>query len=221
MSRTGLLCLLLVAVVGFVTASRRRDVGDWTPPEFCRGLDCPKFEVVQSISELELRKYEPGKWITTNVSGKAWSDASSEGYKTLDDYRGGNNKEKTKVQETVPYFTLFYPVGGEDKKVKDYYTIEYFVPHELQERPPSPTSESVNWVNVDEQNVWIQTFGGYASEEDIINRAFDLSAQLKQQGHKVEDQYFGFAQYDPAIKVIARHNEIWVFSRDEEPSPSK
>jgi hypothetical protein len=219
--RNASLFLLLIAVVGLVAASRKDDSGkSWEPPKFCRGMDCPRFEVLQTLGGLELRRYEPGNWITTNVTGKPWSGAIREGYRTLDDYRGGNNKNKTRVAETVPYFTLFYPAGEKDREVKSYYTIEYFVPYALQEEPPVPATETVNWVHVNEQEVWVQTFGGYAKEPDIVDRAFNLYEQLRQEGYELEEEYFGFAQYDPVTTVINRHNEVWIFIKGEEPSPS-
>lgn len=210
------LCICLVVLAGVVSCSRVEDSRHlrWDPPKFCRDMDCPEFQVVQKVSGYELRHYMPGKWITTNITDKPWDSAVKDGYKLLDDYRGGNNKNKTKIAETVPYFTLFYPSG--DRQVKAYYTIEYFVPYEHQESPPSPTTDTVNIVHVPAMDVWVKSFGGFPGQKDIVDKAWDFAAELKQQGRQLyDDEFFGFAQYDPVTTLIHRHNEIWMFSKEK------
>jgi hypothetical protein len=62
--------LMLLAALGLVllsSASCARVVDerpmirdDWKPPAFCHGYDCPKFKILKTDNERELRKYEPG-----------------------------------------------------------------------------------------------------------------------------------------------------------------
>ena len=34
--------------------------GGWSPPAFCRGKDCPEYEILQTRDDVELRRYKKG-----------------------------------------------------------------------------------------------------------------------------------------------------------------
>ncbi|PNW77872.1 hypothetical protein CHLRE_10g455150v5 [Chlamydomonas reinhardtii] len=35
--------------------------GGWSPPAFCRGKDCPEYEILQTRDDVELRRYKKGR----------------------------------------------------------------------------------------------------------------------------------------------------------------
>lgn len=64
--------------------------------------------------------------------------------------------------------------------------------------------------------VWVYSFGGYATEASIIKYGFELMSTLKGDGREVDESVFYYAQYDKLTRLIGRHNEIWVYSKEKE-----
>ena len=65
-------------------------VGD-APPDFCRGLACPKYTTVNSSETWELREYAPADWVSTvrveaDISG---AGTSRDGKKEWRSFSGG------------------------------------------------------------------------------------------------------------------------------------
>lgn len=191
-----------------VTAS---DV-QWTPPDFCRGKQCPEFSVVQTAGDVELRRYKAAHWIMVNITNTTWDDGYQSGFKALQKYVDGENEGKVKMDATNPSLTIFYP-APKGKAFQALYTIEYFVPYELQDEPPVPSADELDILHVPDQEVWVKTFGGFAHESDIVKHAFDFIDQLEKQGHHLDKTWVGFAQYDLPARLIDRHNEVWVFTK--------
>ncbi|GIL83169.1 hypothetical protein Vretimale_11435 [Volvox reticuliferus] len=187
----------------------------WQPPSFCRGKDCPEFEVLQTRDDVELRHYKRAHWISTNVSNAKWSEAYDEGYKRLQKYVSGENVNSTKLPQTNPSFTLLYVADPKAHTMQTTYTIEYFVPFELQEKPPQPNSTDLAVTPVDEQEVWVVAFGGFATEEIVIQRGFEFIANLTGDGIDVHTEFIGLALYDQPARLIKRHNELWLWSKTQ------
>jgi hypothetical protein len=49
----------------------------------------------------------------------------------------------------------------------------------LQEYPPEPKAEELDFVDVEEQEVWVRSFDGFAKEKDVIDHAFDFMDKLR------------------------------------------
>ncbi|KAG2449498.1 hypothetical protein HYH02_005642 [Chlamydomonas schloesseri] len=192
--------------------------GGWSPPAFCRGKDCPEFEVLQTRGDVELRRYKKAHWISTNVTGAKWGDAYDEGYQRLQDYIKGGNVDGRKLPQTNPSFTLVYVSDPRAHALSSTFTIEYFVPFELQDTPPAPTSSDLAVTPVEQQEVWVLSFGGFATEDVVVTRGFDFLANLTGDQVDVATEYFGVALYDQPSRLLNRHNELWVWSKT--PSPS-
>ncbi|KAF5831290.1 regulatory factor, effector binding domain-containing protein [Dunaliella salina] len=98
-----------------------------------------------------------------------------------------------------------------DRTVKQKWTVEYFIPHELHAKPYAPSAEDVNVLKFPQMDVWVKVFGGYAKEEDVINQAFDFFDELDKAGIKVRTDLVGVAFYDKPYHIVGRHNEIWAW----------
>jgi hypothetical protein len=217
-----LLAGLGVCLPGSVSAARWADpitavLHKWNAPKFCRGYDCPKFKVLKTDGNHELRKYKPATWIATNVTDMKFDDATAEGIKRLMKYTSGENENETKIETTTPYFTLLYP-SGQGRAVDTRFTVQYFLPFKLQDYPPEPKAEELGFVEMDEHEVWVRTFGGFAKEKDVLDHAFDFMDTLRDQDIQIEDSVFGFAQYDSIARLLDRHNEVWIWAKKKKPT---
>eukprot|EP00983_Pelagomonas_calceolata_P048147 1140937-Pelagomonas_calceolata.AAC.1 len=99
------------------------------------------------------------------------------------------------------------PAGG-DRTVKQKWTVEYFIPHELHAEPYAPSAEEVNVLKFPQMDVWVKVFGGYAKEEDVINQAFDFFDELDKAGIKVRTDLVGVAfyvSYDQNWRCLLMH----------------
>lgn len=184
-------------------------------PKWCHSQDCPQFELLQTKDDIQLRRYAAGNWVTVNTTG-TWDEAYADGQKALSEYKSGKNDAEVKLSNTVPTLTIMY--GTDAKTVKASFTISYFVPFNQQNNVPTPTREGVSVYAAEEQDIWVQSFGGFASESDSVTMAYALFDNLKAQGQKVQTDAFGVAIYDQPIQLVSRHNEIWVWG---EAKPSR
>uniref|UniRef100_K1Q7M7 Uncharacterized protein n=1 Tax=Magallana gigas TaxID=29159 RepID=K1Q7M7_MAGGI len=66
--------------------------GKW-PPKFCNKLDCPRYTVLETHKEYELRQYSASSWMSTNTAGVDYSKASSTNFMRLFRYISGTNAD--------------------------------------------------------------------------------------------------------------------------------
>ncbi|KAL6745324.1 regulatory factor, effector binding domain-containing protein [Haematococcus lacustris] len=186
-----------------------RGDGDWEAPDFYRGKDGPIYDVMQTSDDLELRRYRDSKWVSINVTGLKWDEAYKTATKELDEYWKGSNQPETKLDNTVPTFSILKPTGPERTLATDF-TIEYFLPHELFDAPPAPSSHNLEIVSIPSFDVWVKAFGGYVSESTVVDQAYGLMQELEDKGIQFDSSNFGVAIYDEPLRVVGRHNEIWI-----------
>merc|ERR1719209_1450451 len=80
--------------------------GDWSPPKFCRGNDCPKFTILNKTENYEVRKYESSRWASTTVQNlHDLNGAMRTGFMRLFNYITGNNEKGEKIAMTCPVRT--------------------------------------------------------------------------------------------------------------------
>jgi hypothetical protein len=53
---------------------------DTKAPWFCHNLDCPRYTVLESTDDYELREYEAASWVSTDVSAYAYALAARTGF---------------------------------------------------------------------------------------------------------------------------------------------
>ena len=176
-------------------------------PPFCQNYDCPKFTVVDTKNDYEVRKYEPSKWVGTVVSSMNWTSALDIGYKKLYAYRTGENKEGTKLEMATPVATKIVP--GQGPACESTFTILFFVPFANQANTPEPTNKDVVIVNLPAITAYVASFGGFENEASLRTTATNLADSLiADKVDFVSDSYFT-AEYDPPTVKTNRHNEVW------------
>ena len=176
-------------------------------PPFCQNYDCPKFTVVDTKNDYEVRKYEPSKWVGTVVSSMNWTSALDIGYKKLYAYRTGENKEGMKLEMATPVATKIVP--GQGPACESTFTILFFVPFANQANTPEPTNKDVVIVNLPAITAYVASFGGVENEASLRTTATNLADSLiADKVDFVSNSYFT-AEYDPPTVKTNRHNEVW------------
>ena len=170
-------------------------------PKFCHNLDCPKF------TGYEVRHYLPSKWVGTVVSSMHWSDALSIGYKKLNAYWNGENKEGMKMKMTTPVATKIVP--GQGPACESTFTILFFVPFANQANTPEPTNNDIVKVNFPAIKAYVASFGGVEDDDLLQSSATKLGAALMRDKVKFVQDYYFTAEYDPPTVKTNRHNEVW------------
>ena len=176
-------------------------------PPFCHDRDCPKFTVAVKKDDYEVRNYEPSKWVGTVVSSMHWSDALSIGYKKLDAYWNGENKEGMKLEMTTPVATKIVPSQG--PACESTFTILFFVPFTNQAKTPEPTDNDIVNVNFPAIKAYVASFGGLEDDDLLRSSATKLGAALMRDEVKFVQDYYFTAEYDPPTVKTNRHNEVW------------
>ena len=191
------LIAILALLISVATAS----------PPFCQNYDCPKYTVVETKKEYEARKYEPSKWVGTEVPSMNWTSALDIGYKRLYAYRNGANKGGVKLEMATPVATKVVP--GQGPACQTTFTILFFVPFADQANTPEPTDKDVVMVNLPAITAYVGSFGGFETEASLRMTAIDLTnALIADRVNFISESYFT-AEYDPPTDKTNRHNEVW------------
>merc|ERR1711862_879385 len=193
-----ILVFVSVAVVGVTS--------NWTPPAFCRSLDCPKFSLLNKTENYELRKYEASRWASTSVENlHDLNGAMRTGFMRLFDYITGNNERGEKIAMTCPVRTKIVPGAG--PFCADTFTISFMVPFSV-ETAPKPSNPAVFLEEDPESEQYVRHFGGYASNDDWQQCLVSLVKALGDKPHKTGYHYT--AGYDSPFQFVNRHNECWL-----------
>ncbi|KAF5840706.1 regulatory factor, effector binding domain-containing protein [Dunaliella salina] len=209
---------LLLSFLCFTVAMASRDVlssgqkiTSWEKPAFCRDLDCPPFSTLKTLGSdggVELRKYSPGQWVSTDISGVSYKEAMRKGFMTLFGYISGANADGRKIEMTAPVKTKLKPGPG---PLCQEFTVSFFLPYEYQDGgAPEPSEKGVYLESTPSFEVYVRSYGGFSSEESIIEEAGRVISELDKAGEKYETSTWFAAGYDAPFRLTDRHNEIWI-----------
>uniref|UniRef100_A0A7S3VGJ2 SOUL heme-binding protein n=1 Tax=Dunaliella tertiolecta TaxID=3047 RepID=A0A7S3VGJ2_DUNTE len=178
-------------------------------PAFCRDLDCPIYEVLKTLDGgVELRKYSSGQWVSTDISGVSYKDAMRKGFMTLFGYISGANADGRKIEMTAPVKTKLKPGPG---PLCQEFTVSFYLPYEYQGGgAPKPSEKGVYLENTPSFEVFVHSYGGFSSEQSIIEEAGKVISELDKAGEKYETSTWIAAGYDAPFRLTDRHNEIWI-----------
>uniref|UniRef100_A0A383VEY5 Uncharacterized protein n=1 Tax=Tetradesmus obliquus TaxID=3088 RepID=A0A383VEY5_TETOB len=101
-------------------------------PWFCRGLDCPSFEVVETRGSLQLRRYKAACFIVTRVAADNLLQAQIIATKRLVGYLGGDNEDGVKLPPTVPLNSVLLTADRASRTVKGQFYFAIYLPDEVQ-----------------------------------------------------------------------------------------
>eukprot|EP00878_Enallax_costatus_P025074 GHUV01026795.1.p2 GENE.GHUV01026795.1~~GHUV01026795.1.p2 ORF type:complete len:258 (-),score=42.49 GHUV01026795.1:1099-1758(-) len=197
-------CLLL----GVVACVHAQDTKPW----FCHDLDCPKYKLLKNLTDIDIeyRSYQPGKWASTVVTGVKYEKAVATGFWRLFKYISGNNEPQQKIEMTAPVVVRVIPSQG--PFCEGNFTISFFVPFAFQANPPKPSQEEVFIQDFPGMDVYVRSFGGWATGSKYIDAAADATKALEAAGYAVNTDHFFTAGYDSPFRLTNRHNEVWLLA---------
>lgn len=180
-------------------------------------LETPKYTVLKSKSNFEIRKYDPFSVCSVSISAARTvnnsTDAavaspeqpSSRAFGSLAGYLFGKNKEQQAMKMTTPVLMT----GGENKTMSFVLPSAYWNGEKIA---PEPLGDS--GVRLEERAGEVRAvimFGGYASKNEVEQRKSQLRRYLAEQSEwRFDDnEVFAVAQYnDPFTPPWKRLNEV-------------
>jgi hypothetical protein len=159
----------------------------------------PKFKVVASHGNIEIREYDPILVAQVKVGGER-KNAISEGFKILADYIFGNNVSRQKINMTAPVIQQESKDGG-------YWHIRFVMPFEYL---PRPNNSQIELLAVLAKCYAVIRFSGLASQDSLQKHLERLRKYVKvEKIHPTGDPIFAF--YNPPWTMpFLRRNEIMI-----------
>ncbi|XP_031435381.1 heme-binding protein 2-like [Clupea harengus] len=179
-------------------------VQGWEAPWFCQGDDGPQFTVVHTYEGFEERFYNASHWITVDVAITTKEKVKKALWK-LYYYTKGANEEKKNV--ILPWPSILSVEGEGDE---NHGSVSWPVP--VGTHLPKPNDAKIRETDMPAATVYIRSFGGVASEADARENLEKLKESIEAAGKSFVPDRFVAAGYDPPLRLVNRHNEIWVFA---------
>jgi len=159
-----------------------------------------KYEVLQKLEALEIRKYESAKFSYVTMEGNTYKQTSGQGFRMLAGYIFGGNESNKKIAMTSPVAM----------SMDDSTTMIFMVPsnYELTDLP-KPDDDRVKFKVEPEKYMAAIRFGGWANDKKIEEHQQELIRLLEK--HNIK--HFGnlsFFGYNPPYDVVNRRNEVIV-----------
>ncbi|GMI79897.1 haem-binding protein 2, cytosolic heme (tetrapyrrole) binding protein 2 [Hibiscus trionum] len=187
-------------------------------------VETPKYEVVQSSADYEIRKYPPSVAAEVTYDPSQFKGNKDGGFTLLANYIGalGNpqNSKPEKIAMTAPVITK--SSGTESEKIamtapvvtkgddKNMVTMQFLLPamYKSAEEAPKPLDERVVIKEEGERKYAVVKFGGVATDTVVEEKVENLKKSLERDGYTVIGQHL-LARYNPPWTIPAfRTNEV-------------
>lgn len=170
-----------------------------------------RFKVEDKTDKYELRSYAPGSWVVVNISDSKYEIAYTKAALKLIRYFKGHNSAEEKFDTTVPMMSLV-ELSEDGDSLKQDFCFSMWLP---QEKIPKPEDEDVQIMHVPKSKGFVRVFGGFATEGSIVKEIKDFEKILEDEGEEFKRNFAFVAVYDPAYKLIHRHNEIHLLKKEK------
>ena len=101
---------------------------------------------------------------------------------------------------------------------REYVFSMWIDPESFKDEPPKPKDEDLEIKEYDDTTVYVRSFGGFATENSILQETNALHEELVSDKEDFDQEMIFVAVYDPAVKLLNRHNEIHIMKEKEPPS---
>ena len=166
----------------------------------------PRFEVVEKLGELEVRRYLPEARAQVRLPGSR-SEALDAAFEILAGYLFGKNAERREMSMTVPVYAEPVVEARGSEWLVSFFLSNDQVPAEL----PQPEDPRVELVRTPERYVASLRYTGNNTEEHAVECSGRLLAALRQQSHYLAAGAPYFCQYDAPFTVpFLKRNEVHV-----------
>lgn len=182
---------------------------DW----FCHGAPCPAFNVTATAPGYETRAYESTTWAVATVNASTPELAAARGLVPLYQYAAGGNERRAPVLTGTPV-TLTFHATPDYAATTNVYDVAIYLPPQPDGQPlPPPVPEvDVAIVTLPARTLYVNQFGGFAHGSVALNNAARTALALEQAGAPFDaGGDFALALYDGPRRLLARHNEVWLF----------
>merc|ERR1711976_188960 len=196
--------LKLLLFAAFVCLSTQQE---WEKPEFCMGLDCPRFIVLEDTEEYQLRACEEATVVSAEmITDDIDRDAPSLAVRLLAYFLGSNDRDE-KLPETNPLLTINVPITEELFGLKQ----ALYLPYNVQSNPPLPNDSSVK-IERSAAVMYVRGFSGLPSREDYAREYLILRAAV---GEKCDSSPFIGATYARLDNPEMVWNEVGCLAAEE------
>jgi hypothetical protein len=183
------LCLLIGALMNTGTAKSSDE-------------EQPKYAVVISENEFEIRAYETYYVVTTTYDLNK-GESTGDGFKKLFNYISGENKSSQKIEMTAPVTTsdgasqkieMTAPVTISENETKR--KMSFMVPSRFGDTSiPAPTNPDVKIEKVEEQTRAVIKFSWFSGEDKKKEKTLKLIEWIKKKDYTIIGKPF-YAGYD-------------------------
>ena len=162
-------------------------------------VEKPKYQVVSSQANIEIRKYNPMIIALVEVQGER-KEAIRGGFKMLADYIFGNNKSKEDIPMTAPV---------KQQKFQKNWQISFIMPSEYNmETLPQPNNKNIGLKELPSKKYIVINFSGVILDQNITLHEEKLKKHiLENEMHILSPPIYAF--YNPPWTLsFMRRNEI-------------
>ena len=176
-------------------------------------IEQPKYEVIQNLGvNMEIRKYAPSKWVTTQVDVRASDVKNSNMFNDLFNYISGANSDNQKIDMTAPVVTSYVSknnsVINKDSEVTA--SMSFYIPSKFKDNTPKPSSNNVFIRELPEFVTAVVRFGGYANLDDYMKNRDALVEALGSDAKSYDIINMVTAGYSAPYTILDRKNEVWI-----------
>lgn len=165
-----------------------------------RNIEMYPYQVVKAYDDFEVRRYEAANFIYVTMDAESYRASSGRGFRTLAGYIFGGNATGQKIAMTSPV----------EMEMDGPVTMKFMLPAEHDPGTlPTPNDSSVKFATEAQRTLAAITFGGFASDERILEHKDALFAALEREGIAHSGQW-SFMGYDPPYRLVGRRNEVVV-----------
>ncbi len=185
-----------------------------------RYIETPKYEVVSSGKDYEVRAYAPQIVAEVTKQGE-YRQTQNDGFRDVAGYIFGSNKTKASISMTAPVLhqpdnqsekiAMTAPVLHEPGTAPATYKLAFVMPSSYTlDTLPMPNNPNVTLRQVPARKCAALVFRGYAEEATVLQKTRQLLESLKADGMVTTGVPF-LAQYHPPWTMpLMRRNEILV-----------
>ena len=186
-------------------------------------LETPKYQVLQSEGNFELRYYPSHLIASVQVTGD-FDEASRQGFRQLAGYIFGDNHRQAKIAMTSPVsvsesrsstkIDMTAPVTvSEGAKINSDTprTVSFSMPSKFTiDTLPRPNNSNIELSMSPEQKVAVSLFSGFTSAKVLEQHKAQLSAWISKQGLKPSEQIHVARYNAPFTLPWKRRNELQI-----------
>lgn len=164
-----------------------------------KGIETPKYRVIKTIGDVEIREYPHMILAQTKLGGKRYESNGNSGFGVVANYIFGGNQQKQKIAMTAPVI-----MNMSDTEA----SMSFVMPSQYQlAELPTPNSAAVSLISQDSMKLAVLRFGGFSSDEKIEKHAQILTQVLKENNIRTKGSLL-YMGYNAPWDLINRRNEV-------------